>query len=77
VADGQRVISPRRHLAWRGRRHAHARISPRSILLIPGLAGQPQEALNRACDAAAKPPKALWEVSGARHTAALSARPAE
>jgi hypothetical protein len=38
------------------------------------IAAQPQEALNRAYYDAAGSPKALWEVSGAGHTAALSTR---
>ena len=53
------------------------RISPRSLMLIRGLDGQPAEVLNRAFLEAARPPKELWEVSGAGHTAALSAQPRE
>ena len=49
-------------------------IAPRPLLLIRGLDGQPQEALNRAYYDAARSPKALWEVPGAAHTAALSTR---
>jgi uncharacterized protein len=49
-------------------------IAPRPLLLIRGLDGQPQEALNRAYYDAAGSPKALWEVPGAGHTAALSTR---
>jgi len=52
-------------------------IAPRPLLLIRGLDGQPQEALNRVYYAAAREPKALWEVPGAGHTAALSAQPRE
>jgi len=52
-------------------------IAPRPLLLIRGLDGQPQEALNRVYHAAARAPKALWEVPGAGHTAALSAQPQE
>jgi uncharacterized protein len=52
-------------------------IAPRPLLLIRGLDGQPQEALNRVYHAAAQEPKTLWEVPGAGHTAALSARPRE
>jgi fermentation-respiration switch protein FrsA (DUF1100 family) len=52
-------------------------IAPRSLLLIRGLAGQPAEVLNRAFYDAAATPKALWEVPGAGHTAAISARPRE
>ena len=50
-------------------------IAPRPLLLIRGLDGQPQEALNRVYYAAAREPKTLWEVPGAGHTAALSAHP--
>jgi hypothetical protein len=50
-------------------------IAPRSLLLIRGLDGQPAEVLNRAFFDAARPPKALWEVPGARHTGALAADP--
>jgi uncharacterized protein len=52
-------------------------IAPRPLLLIRGLEGQPQEALNRAYYDAARSPKSLWEVPGAGHTAALSAQPQE
>jgi alpha/beta superfamily hydrolase len=52
-------------------------IAPRPLLLIRGLGGQEQEALNRVYFHAARAPKALWEVPGAGHTAALSARPQE
>src|SRR5215207_9933349 len=52
-------------------------IAPRPLLLIRGLAGQEQEALNRLYHDAAREPKALWEVPGAGHTAALSAQPQE
>ena len=50
-------------------------IAPRPLLLIRGLDGQPQEALNRVYYAAAREPKTLWEVPGAGHTAALAAHP--
>jgi uncharacterized protein len=50
-------------------------ISPRALLLIRGLDGQPQEALNRVYYGAARQPKTLWEVPGAGHTAALAAEP--
>jgi hypothetical protein len=53
------------------------RIAPRPVLLIRGLAGQPQERLNRVYFEAAGEPKALWEVHGAGHTAAISADPEE
>jgi uncharacterized protein len=52
-------------------------IAPRPLLLIRGLDGQPQEALNRVYYAAAQEPKTLWEVAGAGHTAALSSHPRE
>jgi uncharacterized protein len=52
-------------------------VSPRPLLLIRGLDGQAQEALNRVYYDAAHAPKALWEVPGARHTAALAAQPEE
>ena len=52
-------------------------IAPRPLLLIRGLDGQPQEALNRAYYDAAGSPKALWSVPGAGHTAALSTHPQE
>ena len=53
------------------------RIEPRAVLLIRGLDGQPSEVLNRTFYEAAGAPKTLWEVPGARHTEALSARPRE
>jgi hypothetical protein len=52
-------------------------IAPRPLLLIRGLDGQQQEVLNRVYYDAAREPKTLWEVSGAGHTAALSAQPRE
>jgi hypothetical protein len=52
-------------------------IAPRSLLLIRGLDGQDAEVLNRAFYRVAGAPKELWEVPGAGHTAALSARPRE
>jgi dienelactone hydrolase len=52
-------------------------IAPRPLLLIRGLDGQQQEVLNRVYYGAARQPKTLWEVPGAGHTAALSARPQE
>jgi dienelactone hydrolase len=51
-------------------------IAPRPLLLIRGLDGQ-QEVLNRVYYDAARQPKTLREVSGAGHTAALSAQPQE
>jgi hypothetical protein len=50
-------------------------ISPRSLLLIRGLDGQPSEILNRTFYDLAGSPKDLWEVPGAGHTAALSTQP--
>jgi hypothetical protein len=52
-------------------------IAPRALLLIRGLDGQPTEVFDRAFYQSAGAPKELWEVPGARHTAALSARPHE
>ena len=52
-----------------------SRVSPRPLLLIRGLEGQAQEALNSVYADAARPPRALWEVPGAGHTGALSAEP--
>ena len=52
-------------------------ITPRSLLLIRGLGGQPAEILNRAFYDRAGEPKELWEVPGAAHTAALAASPHE
>ena len=50
-------------------------ISPRSVLFIRGLDGQPAEQLNRAFYDRAGEHKELWEVPGAGHTAAITARP--
>ena len=52
-------------------------VAPRPLLLIRGLDGQAQEALNSVLYDEAGPPKALWEVPDAGHTAALSAQPAQ
>jgi hypothetical protein len=52
-------------------------ISPRALMLIRGLEGQPAEALNRAFYNAAGEPKELWEVPAAGHTAALATQPHE
>jgi len=54
-----------------------ADIAPRPLLLIRGLDGQQQEMLNRVYYDAARQPKALWEVPGAGHTAALASQPQE
>lgn len=54
-----------------------ARIAPRPVLLIEGMQGNPDEALNRVhCDAAG-PTATLWQIPGAGHTTGLSAAPAE
>ena len=50
-------------------------ISPRPVLFIRGLDGQPAEQLNRAFYDRAGEHKELWEVPGAGHTAAITARP--
>jgi uncharacterized protein len=52
-------------------------VAPRPLLLIRGLDGQAQEALNSVLYDEAGPPKALWEVPDAGHTAALSAQPGQ
>jgi uncharacterized protein len=52
-----------------------ADIAPRSVLLIRGLDGQPAEQLNRTFYDRAGAHKQLWEVPGAGHTAAITARP--
>ena len=52
------------------------RIAPRPVLLIRGMEGNPDEALNRAYRDAGGPTAALWEIEGAGHTGGLSAAPA-
>jgi uncharacterized protein len=54
------------------------KIAPRPILLIAGGRGQPNEkSLNPLFFAAAGPPKSLWVIPEAGHTAGLEARPRE
>ena len=53
------------------------RIAPRPVLLIRGMAGNGDEALNRVYREAGGPTTALWEIAGAGHTAAISAVPGE
>ncbi len=53
------------------------RIAPRPVLLIRGMQGNADEALNRAYRTAGGPTTALWEIQRAGHTAAISAAPAE
>jgi uncharacterized protein len=53
-----------------------ARIAPRPILLIRALHGLDDESLNRVYYAAARQPKALWEVARGGHTGAFQALPA-
>jgi hypothetical protein len=52
------------------------RIAPRPVLLIRGMEGNPDEALNRAYRDAGGPTAALWEIEGAGHAGGLSAAPA-
>jgi uncharacterized protein len=53
------------------------RIAPRPVLLIRGMKGNGDEALNRVYRDGAGPNATLWEVPHARHTGGLSAAPAE
>jgi uncharacterized protein len=53
------------------------RLAPRPVLLIEGLQGHPDEALNRIYRDAAGPSATLWQIPGAGHTGGLSALPAE
>ena len=53
------------------------RIAPRPVLLIRGLEGNADEALNRAYRTAGGPTTQLWEIAGAGHTGGLSAVPVE
>jgi len=50
-------------------------IAPRPVLLIRGLEGHGDEALNRVYRAAGGPTVALWEIPRAGHTAGLRAAP--
>jgi uncharacterized protein len=53
------------------------RIAPRPVLLIRGMKGNGDEALNRIYSDAAGPTATLWEIPRANHTGGLSAAPAE
>jgi hypothetical protein len=53
------------------------KIAPRRVLLIRGMDGNPDEALNRAYRAAGGPTVQLWEIPRAGHTGGLSARPTD
>ena len=53
------------------------RIGPRPALLIRGMKGNPDEALNRAYRGAGGPTATLWEIPRAGHTGGISAAPAE
>ena len=54
-----------------------ARIAPRPVLLVYATKGQGGEELNPVYFAAADEPKELWEITEARHTGGLEARPEE
>jgi len=57
---------------------AVAQISPRAVFLIYGGQGQEiEKVMNPVYYAAALPPKAIWEVPGARHTGGIEAQPEE
>lgn len=53
------------------------RIAPRPVLLIRGMAGNPDETLNRVYRDAGGPTATLWEIPDAGHTAGISTVPAE
>lgn len=53
------------------------RIAPRPVLLIRGMNGNGDEALNRAYRDAGRPTARLWEIPHAGHTGGISAAPAE
>jgi hypothetical protein len=53
------------------------RIAPRPVLLIRGMRGNADEALNRAYRDAGGPSAELWEIAGAGHTGGLTAASAE
>jgi hypothetical protein len=53
------------------------RIAPRAVLLIRGMQGNPDEALNRAYRHAGGATVTLWEIPGAGHTGGIAAVPAE
>lgn len=53
------------------------RIAPRPVLLIRGMNGNPDEALNRVYRDAGGPTATLWEIPNAKHTGGIDAVPAE
>jgi hypothetical protein len=53
------------------------RIAPRLVLLIRGMQGNGDEALNRVYRDAGGSIAALWQIQGAGHTGGLSAVPAQ
>jgi uncharacterized protein len=53
------------------------RITPRPVLLIRGMQGNGDEALNRAYRDAGGPSTTLWEMRSADHTGGIAAAPAE
>jgi uncharacterized protein len=53
------------------------RIAPRPVLLIRGMEGNGDEALNRVYREAGGPTATLWEIQRAGHTGGISAAPAE
>ena len=53
------------------------RIAPRPVLLIRGMQGNADEALNRVYRDAGGPSVTLWEIPRAGHTGGISAAPAE
>ncbi len=53
------------------------RIAPRRVLLVRGMSGNADEALNRVYRDAAGPTASLWEIAGAGHTGGIAAVPAE
>jgi hypothetical protein len=52
-------------------------IAPRPVLLVRGMEGNRDEALNRSYQAAGGPTATLWEIPHAGHTGGISAVPAE
>jgi uncharacterized protein len=52
-------------------------ISPRPVLLIRGMQGNADEALNRAYHDAGGPSTELWEIQAADHTGGIAAAPAD
>jgi dienelactone hydrolase len=53
------------------------KIAPQPVLLIRGMKGNGDEALNRAYRAAGGPTTQLWEIANAGHTGGISAAPAD